>query len=132
MNSLIKCGLLTISIVLVAACSKDIDDKLEGRWQIQQVESNGNVQKVDTFFYNFQTSLFQYQVYLSTSDSYIGKYGFKTVKGDNDLALELETDNTFLKYTDWNSKERTFTIEKVTGSELILNSDGKRYTFRKF
>lgn len=132
MNNILKSGLLCICLLGFIACSKDTDDKLEGKWQIQQVEADGNVQKVDTIFYNFQTSLFQYQIYIPQSDTYIGRYGFKTLKGDNGLALELEANSDFIQYTDWTSTERTFTIEEVTGSKLILSSDGKRYTFRKF
>ncbi|MDR0750312.1 MAG: lipocalin-like domain-containing protein [Tannerellaceae bacterium] len=126
-------GFLCICLAGLAACSKDMDDKLEGKWQMQQTEANGNVQKTDTVFYNFQTSLFQYQLYDARTDTYPGRYGFKTIKGDNELFLQLETGDDFLKQTDWTSKERTFTIEKVTGRELILTGeDGKRYTFRKF
>jgi hypothetical protein len=125
-------GFLSICLAGLIACSKDIDDKLDGKWQMQQVETDGHVQQVDTIFYNFQTSLFQYQLYDSSTDTYPVRYGFKTVKGDNELLLQLETSSDFLKQTDWASRERTFTIEKVTGKELILAGEGKRYTFRKF
>ncbi|WP_301029912.1 lipocalin-like domain-containing protein [Parabacteroides goldsteinii] len=37
-----------------------------------------------------------------------------------------------MHYTDWKSKTRTFSIEKLSGKQLILNSEGKRYIFRKF
>jgi hypothetical protein len=132
MNNKRIAGFLSICLAGLVACSKDIDDKLDGKWQIQQIEANGNVQKVDTIFYNFQTSLFQYQIYDSRTNSYPGWYGFKTIKGDNELLLQLEANGSFLKRTDWTSNERTFTIERLTGRELILAGEGKRYTFRKF
>jgi hypothetical protein len=132
MNSRWIAGFLSICLTGLTACSKDTDDKLDGKWQMQQIEANGNVQKVDTIFYNFQTSLFQYQIYDARNNTYPKRNGFKTVQGDNELLLELETSNDFLKQTDWTSKNRVFTIEKVTGKELILTGDGKRYTFRKF
>lgn len=135
-NQILKAGFLCICSVLLAACSKDTDDKLEGKWQMQQMEADGNIQKVDTIFYNFQTSLFQYQIYNTHTNTHTNtypyRYGFKTLKGDNELVLELETDNNFLHLTDWTTKERVFTIEKVTGKNLILSSEGKRYMFRKF
>ncbi|MDR1200682.1 MAG: lipocalin-like domain-containing protein [Tannerellaceae bacterium] len=132
MNNLLIAGFLSICLVGFVACSKDTDDKLDGKWQMQQIEANNNVQKVDTIFYNFQTSLFQYQIYNSGANAYPSRYGFKTIKGDKELLLELEANNDFLKQTDWTSKERIFTIEKVTATTLILTSEGKRYTFRKF
>jgi hypothetical protein len=132
MNNRWIAGFLSICLAGLVACSKDMDDKLDGKWQIQQIEANGNVQKIDTIFYNFQTSLFLYQIYDVRTNGYPGRYGFKTMKGDNELLLQLETSDDFLKQTDWTSKERTFTIEKVTGKELILTGEGKRYTFRKF
>jgi hypothetical protein len=133
MNNRWIAGFLSICLAGLAACSKDMDDKLDGKWQIRQIEANGNVQKIDTIFYNFQTSLFQYQIYDSRTNTYPNRYGFKTIKGDNKLLLQLETSDGFLKQTDWTSNERTFTIEKVTGRELILTGENnKRYTFRKF
>jgi hypothetical protein len=132
MNNRWIAGFLSICLAGFVACSKDMEDKLDGKWQMQQIEANGNVQKVDTIFYNFQTSLFQYQIYDSRKNVYPSGYGFKTMKGDNELLLELEASDDFLKQTDWASKERTFTIEKVTGKELVLTGEGKRYTFRKF
>jgi hypothetical protein len=125
-------GFLSLCLAGLVACSEDIDDKLDGKWQIQQIEADGTVQKIDTIFYNFQTSLFQYQLYDARTNTYPNRYGFKTIKGDKELLLQLETSDDFLKQTDWTSNERIFTIEKVTGKELILTGEGKRYTFRKF
>jgi hypothetical protein len=132
MNNKLTAVFLSSCLICLAACSKDTDDKLEGKWQMQQIEADGHVQKTDTIYYNFQTSLFQYQIYNAQTNGYPNRYGFKTMKGDNELLLELEADDVFLKLTDWTSKNRTFTIEKLTGRELILTGDGRRYTFRKF
>ncbi|WP_302821863.1 lipocalin-like domain-containing protein, partial [Parabacteroides goldsteinii] len=63
------------------------------------------------------------------------QYGFNTIKDEDQLELELTEDAglvDFLSYTDWKSKTRTFSIEKLSGKQLILNSEGKRYIFRKF
>lgn len=128
--------MIVISLLLLAACSNDVYDKLEGKWQIQQVEENGIVQNIDTIYYNFQTSLFMLQIYDPARDYFRHSYGFNTKEGDNKLLLELTSNpgpvSDFLKYTDWTSPQRMFTIEKVDHSKLILESEGKRYTFRKF
>ncbi len=122
--------------ILMAACSNDTEHKLEGKWQLQQVEANGDVIQADTVFYNFQNILFMYQVYIPAEDKYVLQYGFNTIKDEDQLELELADDPGlaahFLHYTDWKSATRTFSIEKLSGKQLILNSEGKRYIFRKF
>ena len=126
----------TLAALAMAACSNDTEHKLEGKWQLQQVEANGDVIQADTVFYNFQNILFMYQVYIPADDKYVLQYGFNTIKDEDQLELELADDPgpaaNYLHYTDWKSKTRTFSIEKLSGKQLILNSEGKRYIFRKF
>lgn len=119
------------ALLLLVACNNDIDDKLQGKWQLQKVETDGNVQKVDTIYYNFLNGLFQYQVFQPAKDVYLSSLGYKYTEVEDQLKLEIN-DKGFLPLTDWTSAVRTFTIEKSTVKELILSSDGKRYTFRKF
>lgn len=131
-----KYWILAAVAIILAACSKDTQRKLDGKWQLQQMEANGEVINADTVFYNFQNLLFMYQVYLPASDTYVVQYGFNTVEEDDKLLLQFADDpgpaSNFLRYTDWQSEKRTFTIEKLSGKQLILNSEGKRYIFRKF
>lgn len=130
-----KYWIIAAVAILMAACNNDTEHKLEGKWQLQQVEANGDVIQADTVFYNFQNILFMYQIYQPDSNSVLYRYGYNTVN-ENKLTLELEhnpnTLDKFLPYTDWNSKTRVFTIEKLSGKQLILDSEGKRYIFRKF
>ncbi len=130
-----KYWIIAAVAILMAACNNDTEHKLEGKWQLQQVEANGDVIQADTVFYNFQNILFMYQIYQPDSNSVLYRYGYNTVD-ENKLTLELEhnpnTLDKFLPYTDWNSKTRVFTIEKLSGKQLILDSEGKRYIFRKF
>ena len=130
-----KFWIIAAVAILMAACNNDTEHKLEGKWQLQQVEANGEVIQADTVFYNFQNILFMYQIYQPDSNSVLYRYGYNTVN-ENKLTLELEhnpnTLDKFLPYTDWNSKTRVFTIEKLSGKQLILDSEGKRYIFRKF
>lgn len=118
--------------VCFTSCSKDDDDKLEGKWQLRQIETEGQTIKIDTVFYNFQNALFMYQIYVPATKATHHCYGYKDIEGDKQLVLELVESENFLQYTDWNSTKETFTIEKLTGSQLILNRDNKRYIFRKF
>jgi len=123
---------------LVCACTTDTNDRLEGKWQLRQIEFGGQTVTVDTAFYNFQTSLFMYQIYVAEMDTMRYSYGFKELVDDNTLELELTTisdknpASEFVKLTDWNGLKETFVIEKITGSQLILTRENKRYIFRKF
>lgn len=132
-----KLLVLLLLLLLLPGCDKDTDDKLEGKWQLREViDGNNNTMQVDTVYYNFQTSLFMYQIYNRTTDTYAQMYGHKTVKEDNSLFLEIryyaENLASFMPLTDWDSPERTFSIDKLTGDILILSSESKQYIFSKF
>lgn len=123
---------LLAGLLILASCSKDDDDKLEGKWQLRQVEVNGQTTPVDTVFYNFQNALFQYQVYSPATEGMRHCYGYKTVGKDRELLLELQDGVKFLPLTDWNDVKEIFTIERLKGKELILERNEKRYIFRRF
>jgi hypothetical protein len=130
--------IVSVLFVWICACSKDTSDRLEGKWQLRQVISDGQTTQVDTAFYNFQTSLFMYQIYVAEMDTMRYCYGFNELVEENSLELELITTSDknpvseFIKLTDWNGLKETFVIEKLTGSQLVLSRDDKQYIFRKF
>lgn len=123
---------------LLASCSDDDNKKIIGKWQLRTVEYEGEVTKVDTVWYNFQSDmLFMYQLYDAASDSYIVQYGYRKYLDDNNLEMKFSQgypfiDDTFLPYTDWKEMTRIFKILHIKGNKLILLSDDKTYTFRKF
>lgn len=131
-----KYWLIAAVAIIMAACNDDIEHKLEGKWQLQQVEADGEVIQADTVYYNFQNILFMYQVFIPDSNKFVSQHGFNTLEEGNKITLELAHDprpiTNFLPFTDWKSERRTFTIEESNRKHLILNSEGKRYTFRKF
>ena len=124
------------SFLLITACSKDTQSKLYGKWQLQEVEVNGVVEKVDTVYFNFQQDLFMYQIYQPQTQTYSYRYGYDIMEGEHTVHLELinnpEPLSSFLPLTDWSSAKRTYTIDKVSNKQLIMYSEGKTYTFRKF
>ena len=131
-KSLALCG----GLLSLIACDNSLEHQLEGKWQLKSVEQNGQIEPVDTVWYNFQTSLFEYQVYVPALDSVRNMYGYKTLVNDQQLELELVshfiTIKDFLPLTDWSASKRTFQIEESTGSRLTLSSEGKTYTFKKY
>lgn len=119
--------------LLLAGCDKMTTD-LEGQWQLNTVEAGGEVQQVDTVWYNFQTSLFRYQIYAPQTDTWTMAYGYNAYEG-KDLSLRLFIDDSnrdFLQRTDWEADTRDFIVEKVDGKRLVLRSEGKTYTFTKY
>ena len=123
-------------LLSLIACGDSLERQLEGKWQLKTVEQNGQIETVDTVWYNFQNSLFEYQVYVPAIDSVRNMYGYKTLVDDQHLELELVsyfiTIKDFLPITDWSAPKRTFQIEESTGSRLTLSSEGKTYTFKKY
>ena len=73
---------ITCFVVALVSCNK-VEHKLEGKWQLKTVEANGVVQTVDTVWYNFQTSLFEYQLYDPAKDVY--RTNFETGSGVGQL-----------------------------------------------
>ena len=123
-------------LLSLIACGDSLERQLEGKWQLKTVEQNGQIETVDTVWYNFQNSLFEYQVYVPAIDSVRNMYGYKTLVDDLHLELELVsyfiTIKDFLPITDWSAPKRTFQIEESTGSRLTLSSEGKTYIFKKY
>ena len=123
-------------LLSLIACGDSLERQLEGKWQLKTVEQNGQIETVDTVWYNFQNSLFEYQVYVPAIDSVRNMYGYKTLVDDQHLELELVsyfiTIKDFLPITDWSAPKRIFQIEESTGSRLTLSSEGKTYIFKKY
>lgn len=130
--------LAIISLLLViTSCEPDRGDKFDGKWQLKKVvQADGTVNAVDTVWYNFQNTLFMYQLYEPANDNYRHIYGFKDREGDDLLLLKMNPDpvsvESFLPFTDWETDTRSFSVTKCSGGELILNSEGAAYHFRKF
>ena len=99
-------------LLSLIACGDSLERQLEGKWQLKTVEQNGQIETVDTVWYNFQNSLFEYQVYVPAIDSVRNMYGYKTLVDDQHLELELVsyfiTIKDFLPITDWSALKRIF------------------------
>lgn len=134
MNKRIGLLISLLAIFLWSACDSHTTE-FEGKWQLAEIEYAGNVTPVDTVWYNFQTSLFQYQIYDRTTDQYLAVHGYHTYENgilSLDLFQSTEDERNFLKRTDWDSAQRSFSVEEISREKLILSDDGKRYIFRKF
>ncbi len=114
------------------SCDDVSNSPLIGKWQLKTVEKDGIITNVDTVWYNFQSmSLFSIQVYVPQKDVYYLLRGYRVQEGPV-LSIELES-GSHLNYSDWTGINRSFTIEVLKGSELVLISEeGYKYSFINF
>jgi len=130
---------LACSLLFLFACDKifwQVSGKeadLQGKWQMDDA---------DTVYYNFQKSLFQYQIY-RTKDVMSGVFGYYYLRGDTGIELRLlrEYANFSLNHLGWDTLRsatgqdticKEFKIEKFTKKQLILYSNNREMSFRKF
>jgi len=117
--------------IFVHVSGKEAD--LQGKWQMNNA---------DTVYYNFQNSLFQYQIYLKKDQMY-SVQGYYVLHGDKALELRLlrQYSSKSLNYLGWDTLPsptgqdtifKIFTIEKFTTKELILSSENEKVSFHKF
>ena len=117
--------------LFVGVSGKEAD--LQGKWQMDGA---------DTVYYNFQNSIFQYQIYRK-KDAAFSVYGYYTLYGDTALDLRLlrKYSSIPLDYLKWDTLYsstgqdtlfKAFKIEKFTKKQLILHSNNERISFHKF
>ena len=124
-------GILLMS--LFAACSNNLERQIEGKWQLKTVSEGDKVTVVDTVYYNFQNTLFMYQIANGAPGTNAIMYGYKTEQNDGkELLLELEDVKFVEDRTDWTELNTLFTVESVSNSKLTLKTNGKTYQFNKF
>lgn len=126
---------LFVSLLSLYSCGDDENSNLEGRWQLNKIEtSGGKTQNVDTIFYTFKKNVFQYLKLTSDTDTFMG-FGNYTIS-EGEIKVELVWD-TFRPYEcdtclGWSSLSRNFTVKKNTTSALQLESEGEILYFRKY
>ena len=123
--------LLSCDDMFVRISGKEAE--LQGKWKMDNA---------DTVYYNFQNSIFQYQIYRK-ENSISHVYGYYTLYGDTALDIRLLTEyaNFSLDYLKWDTLYSTtnqdtifksYKIEKFTKKQLTLYSDNERTSFHKF
>jgi len=122
--------------LFVHISGKEVD--LQGKWQMVNA---------DTVYYNFQNSLFQYQMYRNENQMMSG-IGYYILDGETHIELRLLQEHTqnwlinHLSNLEWDILPsptgeqdtiiKTYKIDKFTKKELILSSDNERLSFHKF
>ena len=117
--------------LFVGVSGKEVD--LQGKWQMDNA---------DSVYYNFQNSIFQYQIYI-TENNLSDVFGYYTLFEDNVLELRLLREyasiqldhlgwDTLYSVTGQDTIFKKFTINKFTKKQLILQSDKEKISFHKF
>ena len=139
----VTCSLLLIFFfscdkMFVHISGKEAD--LQGKWKMDD----------DVVYYNFQNSLFQYQMY-QNENQMISGIGYYILNGETHIELRLLQEHTpdllvkhlkddlkwdVLPSSTGKQKQdtifRIYKIDKFTKKELILSSDNERLSFYKF
>ena len=130
---------VTCTVLFLISCDKlfvNISGKeadLQGKWQ----QDNA-----DTVFYNFQNSLFGYQIYLNkVTIKHV--FGYYNLFGDTAIELRLLRKyadfsldplgwDTLYSATGRDTIFKSFKIEELTSKKLVLRSDNGKTSFHKF
>jgi len=130
---------VTCTVLFLISCDKlfiNISGKeadLQGKWQQDDA---------DTVFYNFQNSLFGYQIYLNKG-SIKHVFGYYNLYGDTaidlrllreyaDFSLDILGWDTLYSTTGQDTIYKAFKIEALTSKKLVLRSDKGKTSFHKF
>ena len=130
---------ILLSVLIFSACDKlflDVEGNeadLQGKWQQTPA---------DTVYFNFQKSLFQYQIYVK-KDSIKQAYGYYTLKENNYIQLDilLQTSQLPSNHWDWDiipgedrkdTLRQIFRIDLINSEKLVLSSGNETLRFHKF
>ena len=122
---------------LVSCIIRDLPD-VDGMWQLKTIENKtGDIQTIDTVYYNFQSQrLFAY-TQLNTlpmqSDSTLIIYGHVCFPAKDRMFIQMDSSQEgWFWMLPWQSQNISYFIRKLTSKEMILENEGDIYRFIKF
>ena len=127
-------ALLLFLMNLFVACDTSDNKKIEGKWQLRRLETADTIiQKVDSVFYNFQKGSFSANCLLFNGgyESFFGNY----ILQDNKISINLLPEYQgyiYDKYIGWKDWQRTFMINDVSSTSLLLQYADTIYVFRRY
>lgn len=127
-----KYGIFFVLLLFITTCNNVTFSPLVGKWQLKTIEKNGEIESVDTVWYNFQSkSIFSFQIYEPQQDRYRSYVGLRT-QNDKVVSIKLQ-DVAVVNLSDWSSVNRSFTIINMNKRRLLLQSEeGYFYSFNKY
>ena len=118
----------------VSACSDD-ESLLENKWQLRQIQHDEETSGLaDHVFYNFQKGSFSAICLHEDGEYYtfFGNYSLNRNEISIVLLPESNYGEVYERYINWENGNRTFTVDKLTGSTLCLEYGGTLFAFRKY
>lgn len=130
-----KLGLIGLVFLFFVGCGKmPINGKLDGRWQLMQVDyhSNGTQVRPAYTYYDFSLHLMQFRKTNGT-DGTFGYINGRFQQTRDSLCLQMIRQNkSIARKFGLNDTIQCFSVETLTKKKMILNSDSARLEFRKF
>lgn len=122
--------------LLLLSCERYKTYELDGLWQLKTVEdAGGNMTLVDTIFYGIQRECIFSFIVLENENQANVFYGYTDRLSDKELHISMDEKSImwwdFPALSGWNSTDNLFKIEKITGKNMVLSSEGKIYSFKK-
>jgi hypothetical protein len=125
---------IAVAVACLTACVNG-DSTLTGKWQLREYDfADGHVIHEDSVFYNLQKGVFSANCISPQGAimTFWGKYALK----DGEICITLLPGSSqspaFARYFGWDADERTFLVDRMTASDMVLEYDETRYRFRKF
>ena len=115
-------------------CSDD-EKRLEGKWQLRYYEfPDGNIQKVDSVFYNFQKGTFS-AICLTADNEYETFFGNYSLHSDKISIILLDgyTENKYYeRYLGWPDERCLFEVIELSSDKMCLQNGDTLCLFRKY
>lgn len=135
-----KIAIIFLTTLLCAACDRVyINGDLDGMWRLESVASSDSIIMPDDIFYSYQRHLVQISKHddvelplrflgnMEREGNRLSVWGFR-VHPFETYAPSPEQLEQFCLYSD----STAFTIEHLDDEQLIMKSNGKIYTLRKW
>ena len=130
-----------LSIFLLFSLVSCIDSNLpdvDGMWQLKTIEDKtGYTQTVDTIYYSFQKqrlfSFTQLNEGPMLFEPIFIMYGYVDFPAKDRMVIQMDpAHGLFFPLLPWGSEYITYSIQRLTSKEMVLENDGDIYRFIKF
>lgn len=126
--------MLLVSFFLIGCGKKPINGKLDGRWQLMQIDYhlNGEQIKPEYTYYDFSLHLMQFRKTTGTDGTFGYINGrFHYTRDSLHIRMIRQTKSAARRFG-LSDTIQHFSVETLTKKKMILDSDSARLEFRKF
>lgn len=125
-------SIFLLLLIGMTACQKaPLDRKLEGMWQLREVQFDDISIEKDSLYMSLQLNVVSLRKARPNNYSPMGEMGYYSYTGDS-LNIRMKTSLEFMEFFGFQDTTENFLIEEFTHKNLILRNDYGRWLFRKF